>query len=176
MKILSLWQPWASLVAIGAKKYETRSWATDYRGPIAIHAAKTWDATLVRTCYSPHFRDALKAAGYHMGDGAFGDPLYGRRQMLLRFGLPFGKIVAVADLVECMVCSATKWPAGSSELSVDAVPMPERAFGDFTPGRYAWKLANVRRLDEPIPCRGCQGLRDLDPKVARLLDEHPSRA
>lgn len=40
MKALSLWQPWASLIAIGAKQYETRSWGTPYRGPLVIHAAK----------------------------------------------------------------------------------------------------------------------------------------
>jgi len=40
MKCLSLTQPWASLVMIGAKKYETRSWYTVYRGPLAIHASK----------------------------------------------------------------------------------------------------------------------------------------
>lgn len=39
MKAITLWQPWASLIAIGAKQYETRSWSTTYRGPIAIHAA-----------------------------------------------------------------------------------------------------------------------------------------
>lgn len=40
MKALTLTQPWATLVAIGMKKVETRSWATPYRGPVAIHAAK----------------------------------------------------------------------------------------------------------------------------------------
>ena len=44
MKAITLWQPWASLIACGAKKYETRSWATRYRGPIAIHAAKKYPA------------------------------------------------------------------------------------------------------------------------------------
>ena len=39
MKALTIWQPWASLLVSGQKKYETRSWATAYRGPIAIHAA-----------------------------------------------------------------------------------------------------------------------------------------
>ncbi len=51
MKAISLLQPWATLVAIGAKRIETRSWATNYRGPLAIHASKspkmvnklTWD-------------------------------------------------------------------------------------------------------------------------------------
>ncbi|TRU31740.1 MAG: ASCH domain-containing protein [Microcystis aeruginosa Ma_QC_B_20070730_S2] len=40
MKAISLWQPWASLVANGLKLYETRGWPTKYRGVLAIHAAK----------------------------------------------------------------------------------------------------------------------------------------
>ncbi len=40
MKALTLTQPWASLVALGHKRVETRSWRTHYRGPLAIHAAK----------------------------------------------------------------------------------------------------------------------------------------
>ncbi len=43
IKALSLWQPWATLVARGFKSRETRHWKTDYRGMIAIHAAKTLD-------------------------------------------------------------------------------------------------------------------------------------
>lgn len=46
MKALSLTQPWASLVAVGAKRIETRSWRTSYRGPLAIHAAKLRSRTL----------------------------------------------------------------------------------------------------------------------------------
>lgn len=42
MKAISLWQPWASAIALGLKKIETRHWTTAFRGPIAIHAAKRW--------------------------------------------------------------------------------------------------------------------------------------
>jgi hypothetical protein len=42
IKCISLWQPWASLVAVGAKRIETRGWATAYRGRLGIHAAKRW--------------------------------------------------------------------------------------------------------------------------------------
>ncbi|MCA8951843.1 MAG: ASCH domain-containing protein [Planctomycetes bacterium] len=42
MKCLSLWQPWASAIAVRMKRVETRSWPTKYRGPLLIHAAKTW--------------------------------------------------------------------------------------------------------------------------------------
>jgi activating signal cointegrator 1 len=43
MKALSLWQPWASLIADGRKKIETRHWEMLYRGPLAIHAAMKVD-------------------------------------------------------------------------------------------------------------------------------------
>lgn len=44
MKAISLWQPWASAIALGHKRIETRGWSTRYRGPLAIHAAKKWTA------------------------------------------------------------------------------------------------------------------------------------
>ena len=42
MKALSLTQPWATLVVSGRKQIETRSWNTNYRGPLYIHAAKAF--------------------------------------------------------------------------------------------------------------------------------------
>jgi len=41
MKALSIKQPWANLIAAGEKTIETRTWATDYRGPILIVSSKT---------------------------------------------------------------------------------------------------------------------------------------
>lgn len=41
MRAISLWQPWASAVGI-IKLIETRHWATDYRGPLVIHATRRW--------------------------------------------------------------------------------------------------------------------------------------
>ena len=35
---------------------------------------------------------------------------------------------------------------------------PERSFGDYTLGRYAWHLKNVRRFEAPLPAKGKQGL------------------
>ena len=39
MKVITLWQPWASLVALGLKENETRGWGQNYKGPLAIQAA-----------------------------------------------------------------------------------------------------------------------------------------
>ena len=38
MKVLTIKQPWATLIIEGYKKYEFRSWKTNYRGKILIHA------------------------------------------------------------------------------------------------------------------------------------------
>lgn len=43
MKVLTIKQPWASLILLGLKKYEFRSWKTEYRGELLIHAGKGID-------------------------------------------------------------------------------------------------------------------------------------
>ena len=43
MKVLTIKQPYASLIAYGIKKYEFRSWNTKYRGEVLIHAGKSVD-------------------------------------------------------------------------------------------------------------------------------------
>lgn len=134
MKALTLTQPWATLVAIEAKRIETRSWQTHYRGPLAIHAAKGLagmrQRDFVALCGRAPFAPALAAAGYR-------DPA----------DLPRGAIVAVAELVAIERIEAATMP-----------DEPERSFGDYRPGRYAWHLAGVRRLVSPRPARGALGL------------------
>ena len=41
MKVLSLIEPYATLIKTGVKKIETRSWKTSYRGKLYIHASST---------------------------------------------------------------------------------------------------------------------------------------
>ncbi len=43
MKVITIKQPWATLIAEGYKEYEFRTWKTNYRGPILIHAGKGID-------------------------------------------------------------------------------------------------------------------------------------
>lgn len=151
MKALSLWQPYATLIALSAKTHETRSWATTYTGLLAIHAAKN-KATL-NLFHDYTFRMALAAAGYKSPDD-----------------LPLGCIVAIVDLADCQPTQTV--------LARGGISAQERAFGDWTPGRWAWKLENIRRLQEPIPISGKQGLWSWD--VAGYLRtmpaDHPDRA
>jgi activating signal cointegrator 1 len=135
MKCLSLWQPWATLMEIGAKRNETRSWETLHRGPLAIHAAKKWTRELSTIACAGPFSAALLRQD---------DVLY-ISEALRR--IPFGCILCVVDLIDCVRITATNAPAGD-----------EYAFGDYTPGRFMWHTANLRRLPTPIPYRGAQGL------------------
>ena len=41
MKVLSLTEPYATLIKNGIKQVETRSWKTNYRGKLYIHASST---------------------------------------------------------------------------------------------------------------------------------------
>lgn len=60
MRALSLTQPWATLVAIGAKRIETRTWPTTYRGPVVIHAAKGFPRWARGTALEEPFASALR--------------------------------------------------------------------------------------------------------------------
>ena len=68
MKYISLWQPWATLMVVGAKHNETRSWKTNYRGTLGIHAAKYFPGSNRELCLEEPFRTALEVAGYRAMD------------------------------------------------------------------------------------------------------------
>lgn len=132
---ISLWQPWATLIAIGAKKIETRSWPTRHRGKIAIHAAAKWHDEGLECLRDTLFGHFLVPAGYKKGAD-----------------LPLGAVVAVANLIDCRSTDDEDfgWPPAEGSTEDD--------FGDFGPGRYGWFLSDVRRIEPPIPAKGAQGI------------------
>ena len=75
MKAITIWQPYAQAIALGLKKFETRSWATKYRGKLAIHASLK---PLSKEC-------KLLAEKYNIKDCALGE------------------VIVVADLVDCVL-------------------------------------------------------------------------
>ncbi len=160
MKAITLTQPWASLVAIRAKRIETRSWKTNYRGPLAIHAAKGY----------PRWCQELETKGPFAEHLPAGE-------------LPRGVVICTVRLVavcpilhyEHSYALPTLQPMASlmTSLSEEApVPEwvtippdePERSFGDYTPGRFAWLLADVKPLPDPAPARGGLGLWEWEAK------------
>lgn len=170
MKALTLWQPWASLVALGVKTIETRSWSTKYRGPLAIHAAARRPPVLTSVGGWTVFSRSRVL-----------DP-YDTRMVCVETNrsvpLPLGAVVATADLVDvvpivecpeyrrdarrnwsgtivCQGAPGTLWLAEPGPVHPIHDQLP---YGDFTPGRYAWILDNIEALDKPVPAKGRQGL------------------
>lgn len=61
MRGLTLTQPWATLVALGHKRIETRSWSTSYRGELLIHAAKGYPPACRAFADEEHEEEMLPA-------------------------------------------------------------------------------------------------------------------
>lgn len=148
MLALTLWQPWASLMAIGAKTIETRSWPTEYRGDLAIHAAMNMDAE--QACYDEPFFSVLRSAGLVDHRPAFAS-------------MPRGAIVAVVRLRDV---KSTRW---ADSLPRATYPPFEWQFGDYGEGRFMWLTDRLRRLSTPIPCRGFQKLWELPSDAERQV-------
>lgn len=126
-RALSLTQPWATLMVTGAKRVETRSWRTPYRGLLGIHAAKGFPRWAVELCFEEPFRSALVAAGIETpGD------------------LPRGALIGWVCLADCVPTTGLEL-VGISEREV--------AFGDYSPGRFGWLTTSCGSFD-PIPMRG----------------------
>ena len=73
MKVLTIREPWASLIVNGYKEYEFRSWKTNYRGKILIHSGLQIEKDMV-----DRFKD-------------------------YKLNLVKGAIIGEADLVDCVL-------------------------------------------------------------------------
>lgn len=141
VKALTLYQPYATAIALGLKRFETRGWATKHRCMIAIHAATampTWAKEFAAT-----------------------EVALGR----IPSRLPLGAVVCIADLVEVV-------PSAVAFLDTDAI---ERLYGDFSAGRFAWRLDNIQVLVEPCFVKGRQGIWEWPAPKDVLLRENPVR-
>jgi hypothetical protein len=178
MRALTIRQPWASLVACGAKTIATRSWKTSYRGDLLIHAGKVAETGEV----GPYNVEKDNPRGTSPAYLLRGDSLS------WPYRLPLGAVVAVARLADVVpivdgeTADNDGTPRVESYVDDGDFPdgwldvyhptlgnpinpegsgrsIPEQApLGDFTPGRFAWLLTDVVRLAEPIPAKGRQGL------------------
>ncbi len=146
MKAISLWQPWASALfasrlgdpKIPLKLHETRHWEAPswiIGKRIAIHAAKRW--TRDECEFFDGLADDQKAAFASIGIARSSD-------------LPFGAIIGTAVLTSCHPTE--------SLLHIDD---DDLFFGNFSEGRFAWRMRDGQLLPAPVPCVGRQGFFDI---------------
>ncbi|TWE05210.1 hypothetical protein FB550_103388 [Neobacillus bataviensis] len=136
MKVLSMKQPWASLFVLREAIYETRTWRTTYRGPLAIHTSKQVDKAV---CSHKAIQALLGKHGNTVDN------------------LPTGKIIAVCNLINCLKVTNNQSTWAVLENGV-IVSENNYFLGDFNEGNYAWEVQDMKLLDHPIPARGHLGL------------------
>ncbi len=146
MNVLTLTQPWATLIAVGAKRIETRSWKTHLRGPIAIHAAKTFPAHAKSFCES---RLVCRALGWPECPATLTQEWLDDNARHIR-SLPLGAVLATARLVHCLETETIR-------SHVQPFTAEEELFGDYSRGRFGFLLDEVVMLPAPIPAKGALG-------------------
>ena len=134
LTVITLWQPWATLLIKGVKIHETRSWYTSHRGKILIHAAKR----KINWC----------EIQLNLLEEIYPD--------ITEWEYPLGAIVGEMELVDCRQCGAVRVPVSESD----------RLTGDWSDGRFAWEMRNVKPLLIPN-VKGKQGLWKYEPSTIK---------
>lgn len=158
--VISVWQPWASLIVGGVKMVETRSRPSSYRGVLLIHASQKWTADLAGLTVS-EFRNEMRAIGHPIESGDT------EAMVRAAWGMPLGAILGAVEMTDCVpVENVFETWEEESRITTDAaraghnriaVREGEKRYGDYTPGRWAYYFSRYHRFDKPVPYRGKQG-------------------
>lgn len=130
MKVITLWQPWATLISLRWKTIETRTHNRfkNLEGQtIAIHASKKWDTNW------------LSAAGNYINNGQ----QFLIRKMYQENKIPFGKIICTGKVYTFRKL-----------VSSDA----DKALIECDSDRWGLFIYNVLILEKPIEAKGHQGV------------------
>jgi hypothetical protein len=158
MKVISLLQPWASLVVHGHKLIETRSWNTKYRGELLIHASISKKKEAIEL-----YNDSKMSFLY---ESLFRGIAYN--------DLPFGAIIGKVNLVDTCTTDLilhTNRKALEFNETTYHLDEQEMTFGDYSPGRYGWLLSDPILFDKPIACKGQLSIWNLPIELESLVRE-----
>lgn len=140
---ISLWQPYASLIAVCAKRFETRHWPAPLYTigkRIAIHAAKRKPTRFEIDSMFDNVADALGFCHWPSR-------------------IPYGAVICTAVLGNC---NQVAHYDGNKVTFVDGRQIDDDGFGDYSKGRYCWEFYDVETFD-PVPTIGRQGFFGWDP-------------
>ena len=132
-KCLSMYQPWASLLVYGFKRFEGRHWDTNYRGPLWIHAgAKEPDEATIKSV-----------------EGQYRKLYEGVDMPPLPQSYPTGCVIGVVDLQDVI----------DQKQYTEVVP--KRYTGEST-SEFLFVVRNPRRLMVNIRCPGSKGIFEIN--------------
>lgn len=137
MKCISIQQPWAGLIILGIKSYETRSWNTKHRGKLAIHSSAKMSADS---------KETLLWLRKELPDKFFPD------SEAMNMCNQMGMVLGTVDL-------------RSTHSTNDGGPGDslERLLGDYSENRWYWKLKNPIIFPSPVPAVGKLSLWNWEP-------------
>lgn len=155
MKTITEKQPWGSLIVAGIKDIENRTWKTNFRGRVLIHAGSSWDKFLAEICLSKLIKPHLDDLGFlhRYNDKRIGYKGYS-------FSLPMESIIGSVEIVDCVLNHPSIWAEKTKIPSLGDVLSDIKLVGKVIPPDpiiYNWVLANPIKFPEPIPAKGKLG-------------------
>jgi len=153
IRVVTLWQPWASLLALGLKLNETRPNDTSFRGTYLIHAAQKWTKFQKELCLKEPFFTELKNQRLVV-DFINEDT----KKVLWVPMLPLGSIIGKFEVDRCLKVQQDRGKYNHAVLSDGSIITGnEFDFGDYSLGRSIWIGKNHRKLIRSLPYKNGQG-------------------
>lgn len=143
MKALTIIEPWATLLMMGKKRYETRDWQIGYRGLLAIHSGKK---VLTERDYNLGVVDCME-------NSEITPEILEKNR---------GKIIAVGFLQVIYLMT---------EDFINAQSETEKDLGYWQVGKYAWYINDIKLLHQPIPARGMPGLWNVSDEIKQQINQ-----
>jgi hypothetical protein len=132
MKAITIKQPWASLIVAGVKDIENRTWPTNFRGRVLIHAGRAKQQPFSKILTPEQIYEADGKLNYKQSF----DTLF-----------PKGSIIGSVEIVNCVINHPSIWAEKTQTIPIkeNYVTCPKGVRPT-----YNWVLANPIRFDEPI--------------------------
>jgi len=128
MRAISIPQPDATLVAIGAKQFVVHKWSLNYTGPLAIHASAEWNQESVEYCRQPEVKLVLKAHGYDRPSR-----------------IPRGCFVALGEMYD-----ASPLYDPESFIHLNMISGYDLSLTRFVRDHWCYSIGSVQPLDPPL--------------------------
>lgn len=157
MKALTVKQPWASLIVNGIKDIENRTWKTNFRGRIYIHASSVQGK-------EPYMIFDDKQSEIFIEQDLSLKMLESYKQT--------SRIIGEVDIIDCVINHPSIWAEKTPMAKLGDYELPSCLEHPFKP-IYNWVLANPIEYKDPIlnvkgklsfwepewqPCEKCNGI------------------
>lgn len=161
MKALSIKQPWASLIcasrednpALGIKDIENRTWKTNFRGRIYIHASTNSSAELSRLQFDEMMSEENIDLAWKIKEGE----------------IPIRAIIGEVDIIDCVINHESIW---AEKMKFDVCPDTGiHILQKGQPYIWNWVLANPVLYEKPIPAKGKLSFWEPDAQTLELIKD-----